>query len=92
VRQREWQSRPSCLEGEGCRRETRRCRENEKQGYLSGTELASDNRPAVLESIKSQFGQTMPAEDIADAIIYIVTRPRHVAINEILIRPTEQER
>jgi NADP-dependent 3-hydroxy acid dehydrogenase YdfG len=33
----------------------------------------------------------MEAEDIADAITYIVTRPRHVAINEILIRPTEQD-
>lgn len=28
---------------------------------------------------------------IVDAIAYIVTRPRHIAINEILIRPTEQE-
>jgi NADP-dependent 3-hydroxy acid dehydrogenase YdfG len=34
----------------------------------------------------------MEAEDIADAIAYIVTRPRHVAVNEMLIRPTEQER
>jgi NADP-dependent 3-hydroxy acid dehydrogenase YdfG len=58
----------------------------------TATELASHNRAEVLESIKSQFGQTMAAEDIADAIAYIVTRPRHVAINEILIRPTEQER
>jgi len=58
----------------------------------TATELASHNRPEVLERIKSQFGQTMAAEDIADAITYIVTRPRHVAINEILIRPTEQER
>ena len=30
--------------------------------------------------------------DIADAIAYIVTRARHVAINEVLIRPTEQVR
>ncbi len=30
--------------------------------------------------------------DIADAIAYIVTRPRHVAVNELLIRPTEQAR
>jgi NADP-dependent 3-hydroxy acid dehydrogenase YdfG len=58
----------------------------------TATELAEHNRPEVLESIRSQFGQRMTAEDIADAITYIITRPRHVAINEILIRPTEQER
>jgi NADP-dependent 3-hydroxy acid dehydrogenase YdfG len=58
----------------------------------TATELASHNRPEILESIRSQFGQTMAAEDIADAIGYIVTRPRQVAINELLIRPTEQER
>jgi len=58
----------------------------------TATELASHNRPEVLDSIRNQFGQTMRAEDIADAITYIVTRPRHVAVNEMLIRPTEQER
>ena len=58
----------------------------------TATELASHNRPEVLQSIRNQFGQTMQAEDIADAITYVVTRPRQVAINEVLIRPTEQER
>jgi NADP-dependent 3-hydroxy acid dehydrogenase YdfG len=58
----------------------------------TATELASHNRPEVLESIRSQFGQRMQAEDIADAIGYIVTRARHVAVNEMLIRPTEQVR
>ncbi len=58
----------------------------------TATELASHNRPEVLDAIRSQFGQTMEADDIADAIAYIVTRPRHVAVNEMLIRPTEQER
>ncbi len=58
----------------------------------TATELAGHNRPEVLDSMRSQFGQTMEAEDIADAITYIVTRPRHVAVNEMLIRPTEQER
>ena len=58
----------------------------------TATELASHNRPEVLESLRGQFGQRMTAEDIADAITYIITRPRHVAVNEILIRPTEQER
>jgi NADP-dependent 3-hydroxy acid dehydrogenase YdfG len=34
----------------------------------------------------------MQATDTADAITCIVTPPRHTAVNEILIRPTEQER
>jgi len=58
----------------------------------TATELASHNRPEILEGIRGQFGQLMEAGDIADAISYIVTRPAHVAINELLIRPTEQER
>jgi NADP-dependent 3-hydroxy acid dehydrogenase YdfG len=58
----------------------------------TATELASHNRPEVLEAIRGQFGQRMEATDIADAISYIVTRPRHVAVNELLIRPTEQQR
>ena len=57
------------------------------------TELSSHNRPEVREQIQQRFGgvQRLQAEEIADAIAYIVTRPRHVAINELLIRPTEQE-
>ncbi|MHB8693146.1 MAG: SDR family NAD(P)-dependent oxidoreductase [Solirubrobacteraceae bacterium] len=57
------------------------------------TELASHNRPEVLEAIGRRFGsiERLQATDIADAIEYVVTRPRHVAINELLIRPTEQE-
>ncbi len=34
----------------------------------------------------------MQAEDIAESIVFTVTRPRHVTVNEVLIRPTEQER
>lgn len=58
----------------------------------TATELAGHNRAEILESIRSQFGQTMAAGDIADAVGYIVTRSRQVTINEMLIRPTEQER
>jgi NADP-dependent 3-hydroxy acid dehydrogenase YdfG len=58
------------------------------------TELSSHNRPEVREQIARTFGDTqrLEANDVADAIAYIVTRPRHVAINEVLIRPTEQVR
>jgi NADP-dependent 3-hydroxy acid dehydrogenase YdfG len=57
------------------------------------TELASHNRPEVQEEMKQRFGgiEWLQAGDIADAIGYIVTRPRRVAVNEILVRPTEQE-
>ena len=58
------------------------------------TELATHVRSEVWEQLGSVFTNTelMEATDIADAIVYIVTRPRRVAINEVLIRPTEQER
>jgi len=56
------------------------------------TELASHNRPEIQESIGERFSdmERLEATDIADAISYIVTRPRHVAVNEVLIRPTDQ--
>ena len=56
------------------------------------TELASHNRPEVLEGMNQRFAdmQRLEADDIAEAVVYMVTRPRHAAVNEILIRPTEQ--
>ncbi len=60
---------------------------------VTATELADHNRAEVIEAMRGAFAgiQPMHAQDIADAIAYIVTRPRHVAVNEMLIRPTEQE-
>jgi NADP-dependent 3-hydroxy acid dehydrogenase YdfG len=57
------------------------------------TELQGHNRPGVKEEIEKRFEDMdiLQAEDIADAIAYVVTRPRHVAVNEVLVRPTEQE-
>jgi NADP-dependent 3-hydroxy acid dehydrogenase YdfG len=31
------------------------------------------------------------AADIAETIAFIITRPRHMSVNEILVRPTEQD-
>jgi NADP-dependent 3-hydroxy acid dehydrogenase YdfG len=60
----------------------------------TATELAFHNRPEILEGMAQTFGgiEIMQAEDIAAGIRYAVTQPRRVAVNEILIRPTEQER
>ena len=55
------------------------------------TELQEANRPEVLAQIRSrQDGfELLDAQDLADAIGYMVTRPRHVNVNEIMVRPTE---
>jgi NADP-dependent 3-hydroxy acid dehydrogenase YdfG len=57
------------------------------------TELASHIRDEIRDAMMSRLSgiEQLQAEDISDAIAYIVTRPRRVAINELLIRPTEQE-
>jgi NADP-dependent 3-hydroxy acid dehydrogenase YdfG len=57
------------------------------------TELQSHNRPEIEQQIRDRFTDMdfLRSEDIADAIAYVVTRPRHMAVNEILVRPTQQE-
>ncbi len=56
------------------------------------TELRTHNRPEIQAQMEKRFAEVeiMQASDIADAIVYIVTRPWRMSINEILIRPTEQ--
>jgi NADP-dependent 3-hydroxy acid dehydrogenase YdfG len=56
------------------------------------TELTDHLRPEIREQVKGRFAgvERLHAEDIADAVHYIVSRPRRVAVNEMLVRPTEQ--
>jgi NADP-dependent 3-hydroxy acid dehydrogenase YdfG len=56
------------------------------------TELREHNRPEVMDMIMARFKgvERLQSEDIADTVVYIVTRPRHMSVNEILVRPTEQ--
>jgi NADP-dependent 3-hydroxy acid dehydrogenase YdfG len=57
------------------------------------TELGSHNKPEIrAEMIDPFYEQTevLAPEDIADGITYMVTRPRHTAIAELWIMPTEQ--
>jgi len=71
----------------------RRVRVSLVEPGATATELRSHNRPEIQEAQAQRFADitTMTAEDIAETILFIVTRPWHVAINEVLIRPTEQE-
>ena len=56
------------------------------------TELLLHMRPEMQAASAKRFAdlERLEATDIADTITFIVTRPRRVAINEILVRPTEQ--
>jgi NADP-dependent 3-hydroxy acid dehydrogenase YdfG len=57
------------------------------------TELVEQMGPEGVEAARQRFQgvERLTADDIADAIEYIVTRPWRVAVNEMMIRPTEQE-
>ncbi len=60
------------------------------------TELQGHNRNPVvqqaMERSREQIGEVLRAEDVADGILFAVTRPRHVCLNEVLVRPTNQSR
>jgi NADP-dependent 3-hydroxy acid dehydrogenase YdfG len=58
------------------------------------TELIEQNRPEVQQAIKAVLADTesLRAEDIADAILYTISRPPNVAVNEMLVRPSGQVR
>jgi NADP-dependent 3-hydroxy acid dehydrogenase YdfG len=59
----------------------------------TSTELGSHNRPEVRQQMAARFEgvERLTAADIASTVAFMVTRPRHVAVNEVLVRPTEQE-
>lgn len=59
--------------------------ETELQDHIPDTAL----RDAFFERTKSM--RKLQAQDIANAICYAVESPEHVSVNEILIRPTDQE-
>ncbi|MBR7832745.1 SDR family NAD(P)-dependent oxidoreductase [Actinospica durhamensis] len=55
------------------------------------TELAEANRPEIRAQIlgRQEGVEVLDPQDVAEAIVFLVTRPRHVNINEIMVRPTE---
>jgi NADP-dependent 3-hydroxy acid dehydrogenase YdfG len=56
------------------------------------TELVSHLSPDIRQAAESQIESIEPLrpDDVADAVAYIVTRDRRVAVNEILVRAGEQ--
>lgn len=63
---------------------------------LVDTEIMDSNPdPEVQREFRESraaLGKPLQAEDIADAIVHAVTRPAHVGVNEIILRPAGQAR
>ena len=72
---------------------TRHLRVSLVEPGATATELVRQMGEQQQEAARERFKgvERLTSEDIADSIEYIVTRPWRVAINEIMIRPTEQE-
>jgi NADP-dependent 3-hydroxy acid dehydrogenase YdfG len=64
-------------------------------GFVA-TELQGHNENPVvvqvMERAREQIGEVLHADDIASAIVYAVSQPPHVCLNEVLVRPTKQAR
>jgi len=71
---------------------TKRVRVSVVEPGTVDTELVSHLREDVRQAARTQVESIEPLrpEDIADAVFYIVTRDRRVAVNEMLVRAAEQ--
>ncbi|HEX7209135.1 MAG TPA: SDR family oxidoreductase, partial [Nitrososphaeraceae archaeon] len=52
--------------------------------------ITDESMTGFIQATKNM--ETLRSDDIANAILYAVQAPEHVNVNEILIRPTAQER
>ena len=64
-------------------------------GFVAPELQGHTTHPMVLEAtekMREEIGEVLEADDIAGAILYAVSQPPRVNVNEILIRPTGQRR
>lgn len=58
---------------------------------LSGFQAGAGYNDEMVRGFHEKFGPLLLGEDVADAIHYIVTRPPHVHICDVMVRPTRQD-
>lgn len=61
--------------------------DTELQEHIPDEEIKQQIEEGMIESMTP-----LESDDIARAIIYAVTQPQHVNVNELLVRPTDQQR
>ncbi len=58
---------------------------------VSGFQEGAGYTDELVANFDEKFGPLLYGEDIAETIAYIVTRPPHVHVSDILVRPTRQD-
>ena len=58
---------------------------------VSGFQDAAGYSGAMVRNFEDRFGPLLVAEDVADAIQYVVSLPPRVHVSDIVIRPTRQD-
>jgi NADP-dependent 3-hydroxy acid dehydrogenase YdfG len=64
-------------------------------GFVDTELQAHNTNPMVVEAtekMREEVGRVLESADIAAAIVYALSQPKHVSVNEILVRPTGQAR
>jgi NADP-dependent 3-hydroxy acid dehydrogenase YdfG len=63
----------------------------EPGAVLSGFQTAAGYSDEMVKGFEEKFGPLLIGDDIANAILHIVTQPPHVHISDIVVRPTRQD-
>ncbi len=58
---------------------------------ISGFQDGAGYSKEMVDGIKQRLGPMLVGTDIADAIHYIISRPPHVHVGDIVVRPTRQD-
>lgn len=58
---------------------------------LSGFQDGAGYSKEMVEGLKQRLGPMLTGPDVADTIAYVVSRPPHVHVGDIVIRPTRQD-
>jgi NADP-dependent 3-hydroxy acid dehydrogenase YdfG len=62
----------------------------EPGAVASGFQAAAGYSDEMVDSFHEKFGPLLIGDDIANAVLHIVTQPPHVHISDIVVRPTRQ--
>ncbi|NQU63980.1 MAG: SDR family NAD(P)-dependent oxidoreductase, partial [SAR324 cluster bacterium] len=63
----------------------------EPGAVLSGFQAVSGYSEELVQGFQDKFGPLLIGDDVANAILYIVTQPPHVHVSDIVVRPTRQD-